>query len=128
MEMTLKKFTLRDCIAEAKARYRKHYGKLDWRFTDEGLPWAIQDYHGSIGSVMDFTPDDWLACKENGWGLDEVCQLCSSEQFCTYADHLTDFLSFMPDDMDKDDAIAAVHDFYTWRDEILPVVLKIHAR
>ncbi len=122
----MKNITLRDAIAEAKAEYRKRYDKLDWRFTDEGLPYAIQDYNSSIGSVMDFTPDDWLACKENGWGLDEICQLCSGEQFCTYVAHLTDFLSFMPDDMTRDDAIAAVHDFYTWRDEILPWVKEIY--
>ena len=39
----MKKFTLRDYIAETKAEYRRRYSKLDWRFTDEGchMPFRI---------------------------------------------------------------------------------------
>lgn len=73
--------SLRKKIEGTKAEYIRRYGKLDWKFTDEGLPWAIQDYHGSKGSVMDFTEDDWRACKESGWTLDEVCKLCDEERF-----------------------------------------------
>ena len=74
----MEKNTLRKKIEDTKAEYTKRYGRLDWRYTDEGLPWAIQDYHGSVGSVMDFTENDWLACKENGWTLDEVCKLSAA--------------------------------------------------
>ncbi len=77
----MNEFTLRNKIENAKAEYLQRYGKLDWQWTDEGLPWTIQDYHGSVGSMMDFTEDDWLSCKENGWALDEVYELCNDERF-----------------------------------------------
>lgn len=80
--------SLRKKIEGTKAEYIRRYGKLDWKFTDEGLPWAIQDYHGSKGSVMDFTEDDWRACKESGWTLDEVCKLCDEERFSTWREKL----------------------------------------
>lgn len=118
--------TLRNKIESAKAEYLQRYGKLDWKWTDEGLPWTIQDYHGSVGSVMDFTEDDWLVCKESGWTLDEVCKLCSEEWFSSGVERLTEFLELMSDDMPKEDAIAAVEDFYTWRKELLPKVQTIY--
>lgn len=118
--------TLRDKIEETKAEYLRRYGKLDWKFTDEGLPWAIQDYHGSKGSVMDFSEDDWLACKENGWTLDEVCKLCDEERFNSGVSRLVEFLETMLDDITKEDAIAAVEDFYTWREKLLPMVEKVY--
>lgn len=118
--------TLRDKIEDTKAEYLRRYGKLDWKFTDEGLPWAIQDYHGSKGSVMDFTEDDWLVCKENGWTLDEVCKLCDEEQFSSGVSRLVEFLETMLDDITKEDAIAAVEDFYTWREKLLPMVEKVY--
>lgn len=76
-----KNYTLRKKIEETKADYLKRYGKLNWQYADEGLPWAIQDYHSSVGSVMDFSADDWAACKESGWELDEVCSLCDEPWF-----------------------------------------------
>lgn len=119
-------FTLRNKIEDTKTEYLRRYGKLDWKFTDEGLPWAIQDYQGSKGSVMDFTEDDWLVCKENGWTLDEVCKLCDEERFSSGVERLTEFLETMLDDITKEDAIAAVEDFYTWRKDLLPKVEKIY--
>lgn len=121
-----KDFTLRKKIEEAKAEYMERYGELNWQYTDEGLPYAIQDYHGSVGSVMDFTADDWLACKENGWMLNEVCKLCGEEQFSDDVDTLAEFMRHMPDDMPKEDALWAVEDFYTWHKEILPAALKVY--
>lgn len=32
----------------------------------------------------------------------------------------------MPDDMPKEDALCAVEDFYTWHNELLPVVMKVY--
>lgn len=113
---------LRNKIKDAKRRY----GAFSWEFIDEGLPWAIQDYHSSKGSVLDFTEDDWLACKENGWMLDEVCKLCDEEQFSSEVDCLTKFFETLPDNMSKEDAISAVEDFYTWRSELLPKAKKIY--
>ena len=69
------KITLRKKIEDTKADHLRRYGELNWKYTDEGLPYAIQDYHGSVGSVLDFTEDDWLACKENGWTMNEVLEL-----------------------------------------------------
>lgn len=118
--------SLRKKIEGTKAEYIRRYGKLDWKFTDEGLPWAIQDYHGSKGSVMDFTEDDWRACKESGWTLDEVCKLCDEERFSSGVSRLVEFLETMFDDITKEDAIVAVEEFYTWREKLLPMVEKVY--
>lgn len=107
-----------------KAEYQENYGDLDWRWTDEGLPYTIQDYHGSKGSVMDFTEDDWRVCKENGWTLDEVCHLCDEERFCSDMETLEHFFSTFPQDMPKEDAIAAVEDFYHKDDVILEAKMR----
>lgn len=121
------KLSLRKKIEDEKVDYLSRYGELNWKFTDEGLPWAIQDYHSCIGSVMDFTEDDWQVCKEYGFTLDEVCALCDDERFSGGVDRLTEFLETMPDDIPKEDAIAAVEDFYTWREKLLPVVKKVYS-
>ncbi len=120
----MKEFTLRNKIAEAKADFHEKGGRDE--YWSETLAWVLQDYHGSKGSVMDFSEDDWLVCKENGLTLDEVCELCDEERFCSGVGCLTEFLETMPDDMPKEDAIAAVEDFYTWRQELLPQVQAIY--
>ena len=73
-------FTLRNKIEEAKATYLERYKKLDWKWTDEGLPYAIMDYHSCIGSVLDFTEDDWQTAEENGFSRDEVIALCEDRE------------------------------------------------
>lgn len=134
-----KEFTLRNKIEEAKAEYLKRYQMLDWQWTDEGLPWAIQDYHSSKGSVMDFTEDDWRVCKENGWTLNEVCALCNERRFCEDVDNLEAYIQAVRNDdseagidnefleLSREDAIALVEDFYTWREKLLPVVKKVYS-
>ena len=116
--------TLRKKIEENKAWYIEHFGELNWQWVDEGLPNTIMDYHGSVGSVLDFTEDDWMACKENDWTLDEVLELCDEKAFGSDVDTLEHFFSCFPQDMPKEDAIAAVEDFYTWRCDCLPIVEK----
>lgn len=119
--------TLRKKIEENKAWYIEHFGELNWQWGgDEGLPNTIMDYHGSVGSVLDFTEDDWMACKENDWTLDEVLELCDEKAFGSDVDTLEHFFSCFPQDMPKEDAIAAVEDFYTWRCDCLPIVEKIY--
>jgi len=71
-------FTLRNKIKESKAWYMKKYGTLYWRWYDEGLPWAIQDYESSVG-LEDFTDDDWAAAEENGLNRAQVEYLCSND-------------------------------------------------
>ena len=44
--------TLRKKIEESKAWYLQRYGVLDWQWEDEGLPYAIMDYHSSVGSTL----------------------------------------------------------------------------
>lgn len=73
------KFCLRNVIEEHKAWYLKRYKQLDWHWYDEGLIWAVQDYHSCKGSVLDFTEDDWLAAEENGLDRNEVELLCEEE-------------------------------------------------
>lgn len=139
----LKEFTLRNKIAEVKARYMERYGGLNWQYTDEGLPYVIQDYHGSVGSVMDFTEDDWLACKENGWTPDDVCCLCDELWFSEEMEDLEWNLDVrLGDWKDKNGGIKReikdedvpqevvtdfVADFYKWRKELLPAALKVYA-
>ena len=73
-------FTLRKKIEEEKAWCLQHFGKLDWRWTDEALPWTIMEYHGGIGSTADFTEDDWQAAEENGFSRAEVIDLCREDE------------------------------------------------
>ena len=73
------KFCLRNKIEESKVWYLKRYGKLDWRWYDEGLVWVVQDYHSCKGSILDFTEDDWLTARENGLSRSEVEYLCEEE-------------------------------------------------
>lgn len=119
-----KEFTLRNKIAEAKAEFHEKSGRDE--YWSETLAWTLQDYHGSMGSVLDFTEDDWRACKENDLTLGEVLTLCDEEEFSPDVERLEHFFSNFPDDMPKEDAIAAVEDFYTWRHDCLPVVEKVY--
>ncbi len=131
------KLTLRNKIEEAKAEYQERYGELDWRWKDEGLPYAIQDYHSSKGSIMDFTEDDWQVCKEHGFTLDEVCVLCNERRFCEDVDNLELYIQAVRNDdseagidnefseLSRADAIGLVEDFYTWREKLLPKVQAI---
>ncbi len=131
------KLTLRKKIEDTKTDYLRHYGDLNRKFTDEGLPWTIQDYHGSVGSVMDFTEDDWLACKENGWTLGEVLALCDEGYLdnSSITDYLADRINEWRDNYDqhaadsevpKESMLGFVEDFYTWRRELLPKVQAIY--
>ena len=118
-------FTLRNKIAEAKADFHPKGGRDE--YWSETLAWTFQDYHSSKGSVLDFTEDDWCVCKENGLTLSEVLTLCDEEEFGDpNTETLEYFFSNFPDDMPKEDAIAAVEDFYTWRCDCLPVVKKVY--
>lgn len=76
-----RKLSLREEIRREKAWYLNHYGALDWHWYDEGLPYTIQDYHSHVGSVVDFTADDFAAAEENGWGQDDVAILCDELEF-----------------------------------------------
>lgn len=77
--MSVNNFTLRSTIERNKKFYLDRYGKLDWQWTDEGLIWAIQDYHSYKGSVEDFTDDDWKAAEDNGLTKEQVIKFCESE-------------------------------------------------
>lgn len=133
------KQSLREKIEHAKAEAANH-SSPEWKWLDEDLPWAIQDYHGSVGSVMDFTPDDWLACKENGWLLYDVCILCGEPWFCQEANGLCSYLNMVLEDwkqthqkwtcadeeVSREAVLSAVENFYTWRKELLPKIKEIY--
>ena len=134
--------TMRNKIEEAKNEYIRRYGSIGngFGFKDEILPWTIQAYHGSVGSVMGFTADDWLACKENGWSLDDVCILCNEPWLCENTDTLASFLGMIMEDWkqrtenwniadekaDRDCILGAGEDFFTWRRELLPIAVEIY--
>lgn len=135
--------TLRKRVEDTKAEYMKRYGKLDRQYTDESLPCAIQEYHGSVGSVMNFTEDDWLACKEHGWTLDNVCRLCDELWFSVEVEDLEWNLDvrlgdwkdcnggieheIKDEDVPQEVVAGFVADFYKWRKELLPAALKVYA-
>lgn len=73
------KFCLRNKIDESKAWYLRKYGKLDWQWYDEGLIYAVMDYHSCKGSLLNFTEDDWLAAEENGLTRAKVEYICEEE-------------------------------------------------
>ena len=39
------------------------------------------DYHSCKGSVLDFTEDDWKVCQEYGWSVDEVVEMCETDEY-----------------------------------------------
>lgn len=73
--------TLRNELAKSQQWHREHYGVLGWQWTDEGIPYAILDYHSGVGSTFDFTDDDWAAAEECGWSREEVEELCEMPDF-----------------------------------------------
>lgn len=74
-------YTLRSKIEESRRWYMEKYKRLGWQWTDEGLPYAIMDYHSCVGSVLDFTDDDWQVAEENGFSRDEVIiTLCEDRE------------------------------------------------
>lgn len=73
--------TLREFLAEEKQKYLDEYGKIDWQRTDEGSAWTIQNYYGSVGSLLDFTEDDFAAAAEEGWLRELVECLCGEEDY-----------------------------------------------
>lgn len=73
-------YTLRNKIEEIRRWYMEKYKRLGWQWTDEGLPYAIMDYHSCVGSVLDFTDDDWQVAEENGFSRDEVITLCEDRE------------------------------------------------
>ena len=66
----MKATTLEAYVNEHKQFYLDLYGKLDWRWYDEGLVYAIQDYVGMMGEFTtadveflhrtEFEPEDFL--------------------------------------------------------------------
>lgn len=73
-------YTLRNKIEESRRWYMEKSKRLGWQWTDEGLPYAIMDYHSCVGSVLDFTDDDWQVAEENGFSRDEVITLCEDRE------------------------------------------------
>lgn len=73
-------YTLRNKIEESRRWYMEKYKRLGWQWTDEGLPYAIMDYHSCVGSILDFTDDDWQAAEENGFSREEVITLCEDRE------------------------------------------------
>lgn len=129
-------YTLRKKIDEAKAEFHEKGGRDE--YWSETLAWTLQDYHGSKGSVLDFTKDDWLACRDNGLTLSEVLELCD-EQYFDHA-NLVEYMaacladwrertgeySAADEDIAMQDVLAYVQDFYTWRKEKLPMVQSVY--
>lgn len=59
-----KELNLREYIEEEKKDY---IGLPDWRWEDEGLIWAIQNYHSSC----DFLPEDIETLADYGFTPEE---------------------------------------------------------
>lgn len=76
--MDINSVTLKTTIEKNRQWYLERRGRLDWQWEDEGLVWAIQDYHSCKGSLENFTDDDWKTVEENGLTKEEVKQFCES--------------------------------------------------
>lgn len=68
---------LRSLLEEAKKYYETRYSRSPYLWEDEGIPFTISDYAGSI-SLDDFSEDDWKAAEEYGWSKEEVEELCEN--------------------------------------------------
>ena len=79
--MKSQEFTLRNTIAKHKEDYTLPDGSTKQLWVDEGCAWAIQDYYGSRGTLLDFTEDDWAAAAEEGWSKEEVATLCLGDDY-----------------------------------------------
>lgn len=67
----MKLTSLRDYVESKKQWYLDEYGKLDWKWYDEGLVWAIQDYQSM---VVDFTEDDVKFLHENEFVVEDFIE------------------------------------------------------
>ena len=71
----MKPTTLEAYVNEHKQFYLDTYGKLDWRWYDEGLVYAIQDYVSTRGEFSnadveflhrtEFEPEDFIDIEED---------------------------------------------------------------
>lgn len=66
-----KDMTLKEFISE---RHKAYIGLPTWRWEDEGVVYAIQDYHSSMG---EFSEEDWNTLHE--LCLDDVGQMCEEQ-------------------------------------------------
>jgi hypothetical protein len=67
----MKLTNLRDYVEKKKQWYLDTYGDLGWKWYDEGLVWAIQDYQSMVG---DFAEDDIKFLDENGFIVEEFIE------------------------------------------------------
>lgn len=124
-------FTLRDKIAEQREDYERRNTMKYWE--DEGIPFAIMDYSSSKGSVMEFSEDDWRVCKDCGFSIHDVCDLCGEAYFSPDVNSLEEFLRLYIEDwqskgddgMTGDQMADAIQDYFTWRGKLLPKAQKI---
>ena len=75
----MRKYILRSILERSKSSYLREDNTIDPLWYDEGSAWAIQDYYGGIGSLQDFTEDDWAAAEEEGWPRGLVEELCKED-------------------------------------------------
>lgn len=127
-----KTITLRDKILKQHEDYKLHDAMKYWE--DEGIPFAIMDYSSLMGSVMEFSEDDWRTCKDYGWSIHDVCDLCGEPYFFPNVSSLEEFLRLYieewqsrgVDDMTGDQIADAIQDYFTWSGKLLPRAQKIY--
>lgn len=72
--------SLRNLMDRNKKNYQKADGTVNPLWFDEGSAWTIQDYYGIVGSLEDFSADDWAAANEAGWTKLLVEILCEEDE------------------------------------------------
>lgn len=78
----MSKITLRDVLARNKREYVDQYGSLEPFWMEEGCVWIIQDYHSMVGSLLNFTRDDFDVAAQEGWKLSDLGDLfCKHNRF-----------------------------------------------
>lgn len=140
----MKELTLRNMIEDAKGKYLERNGMLDRYWKDEGLIFTLESYYSSIGSVLNFTEDDWQACKGNDLSLYDVVSACCEPWFHEEMSEIGRYLSLavecwrnesderdeclIPDeDIPKEVVDGFISNFYTWRRKKLPMVKAIYS-
>lgn len=113
----MNEFSLRNEIERVLEEYYADDNGSLWH--DEGVPYAIASYHSSVGSVLNFTADDWAVCAEYDLTVENVCSICDESYY--QCDTVWSFLEKyvecnlnVEEIPNKIDVLNAIEDYYTW--------------
>ncbi len=134
----MNEFTLRNVVATAKEYYLNHAlrANVELFSESENLLWAVQEYGGGVGSVMEFTADDWVVCRENELTIDDVCDLLNEPYFYSWISDPGEALeAFRVEHVNRwgyyeeptaEEEADFLKGFRMWRETLLPVAEAVY--